>query len=532
MKSLLRFDKGHTVNKYKIYTWLCLTILGPISSYAFGRQANQAPVLNPIGNQSFIIGQTVSFTASASDADNEQSLTYSLENGPEGASIDPVSGVFRYTPDSIGIITVTVRVTDDATLPLWDEEEVTLTVMYPPIRINCGGTELNTASGLTFVSDRYTVNSSDERYFPDAAIEGTANPELYRTFRSGDNFSYNIPVTNGNYQVILHFAEVYYTSANQRKFSINLEGGEQEIKDLDVFVSAGGANKTLISTYLITVSDGILNLMLSSSISRGLISAIEVLPAISDPSLSTVRINCGGPEIMVGKTVFSADQYFTDSSESRFPGTTKISNTTNDELYRTFRSGDTFSYTIPVANGNYQVILHFAEIYYTSANQRKFSVNLEGGEPEAKDLDIFVSAGGANRALTNTYIVTVADGVLDLVFTSTISRAMISAIEVIPLITNPGGGDPSNPEITLKLFPNPSNSGVIVEFESTENLSATVKIYNLQGVLIETHTTNFIQIGSEKLLVLNQEASLASGLYVVKVETNGRHLQKKLIINR
>ncbi|MDJ1485003.1 malectin domain-containing carbohydrate-binding protein [Cytophagaceae bacterium YF14B1] len=526
MKSLL-----HT---YKLNIGLCLIIYvqGIITSYAFDREANQAPRLNPIGNQSVIVGQTVSFTATASDADSEQSLTYSLENGPEGASIDPVSGVFRYTPDSTGVVTLTIRVTDNASLPLWDEEEVTLSIVYPPIRINCGGTELNTAAGLTFVSDRYTTNSSDEHYFPDAAIEGTTSDELYRTFRSGDNFSYNIPVTNGNYQVILHFAEVYYTSANQRRFSINLEGGDTEIANLDVFTSAGGANKALISTYLITVNDGTLDLELGSSISRGLISAIEVVPAVSDPSLSTVRINCGGPEITVGGTVFSADQYFTDSSESRFPGTTQIANTTNDELYRTFRSGDTFAYTIPLANGNYQVVLHFAEIYYTSANQRKFSINLEEGDPEVTDLDVFVSAGGANKALTNTYIVTVEDGVLDLVFTSTISRAMISAIEVIPLITNPGVGNPSATEITVKVFPNPSNSGVIVEFESAENLPATLEVYTLQGVLIEKHTTNFIQIGSEKLLVLNQETSLASGLYVVKVETNGKHTQKKLVINR
>jgi len=92
---------------------------------------NHAPVLNPIAAQTAIQGQPLSFTATASDLDPGQSLTFSLEGTvPTGASMNPTTGVFTWAPDAaqVGSLSVTVRVTDNGINPLFDEQPVTVTV--------------------------------------------------------------------------------------------------------------------------------------------------------------------------------------------------------------------------------------------------------------------------------------------------------------------------------------------------------------------------------------------------------------------
>src|SRR5262249_18642056 len=58
------------------------------------------------------------FNVSATDPDAGQSLTYSLTSPPSGASIDPATGVFSWTPAEAqgpGNYTITVNATDNGT---------------------------------------------------------------------------------------------------------------------------------------------------------------------------------------------------------------------------------------------------------------------------------------------------------------------------------------------------------------------------------------------------------------------------------
>ena len=59
--------------------------------------ANQPPVLQPIGNRRAIPGQTVSFTLAGSDPEGA-TVTYFASNLPEGATFDPKIGRFTWTP--------------------------------------------------------------------------------------------------------------------------------------------------------------------------------------------------------------------------------------------------------------------------------------------------------------------------------------------------------------------------------------------------------------------------------------------------
>jgi len=76
--------------------------------------ANEPPELNPIGNRSVDENSTLDFTVTATDPE-EDNLTYSASNLPNGAVLDPSTGTFCWTPtySQSGTYHVTFTVTDD-----------------------------------------------------------------------------------------------------------------------------------------------------------------------------------------------------------------------------------------------------------------------------------------------------------------------------------------------------------------------------------------------------------------------------------
>lgn len=86
------------------------------------------PVLAPIGNKSVVVNTTITFTATATDADKGQTRTFSLIGAPVGANMNAASGLFTWTPATTGNFTFKIRVTDNGTPALYDEETITVTV--------------------------------------------------------------------------------------------------------------------------------------------------------------------------------------------------------------------------------------------------------------------------------------------------------------------------------------------------------------------------------------------------------------------
>ena len=123
-----------------------------------------------------------------------------------------------------------------------------------------------------------------------------------------------------------------------------------------------------------------------------------------------------------------ADTGFIDGQTSDL-GNISTANTNDPRIYQTERYKLT-GYALPTVNGNYTVRLHFAETFYTGAGKRIFSVNVEG--TPITNIDVFAESGGLHIALIKTVNVTVADGQLNLSFTSSVAETMIDGIEVIP----------------------------------------------------------------------------------------------------
>lgn len=89
------------------------------------------PVLDAIGNKSVTVNALLSFQISGNDPEGH-ALVYSADNLPEGATIDGVSGMFTWQPDTdqSGNYTVTVIATDNHGHS--DSETITITVVDVP----------------------------------------------------------------------------------------------------------------------------------------------------------------------------------------------------------------------------------------------------------------------------------------------------------------------------------------------------------------------------------------------------------------
>jgi hypothetical protein len=403
-------------------------------------------------------------------------------------------------------------------------------------RINAGGLQLTNSIG-TFAADNYYTAAQGGTHDSLAPINNTTDDAMYQSERWGYNFGYAFPVSNGQYKVVLHFAEIYWATAGKRVFDVSIE----DVKKLDNYdiVAKVGPFTATTETFTVTVTDGMLNINFSSAavdggIDNAKISAIEILPAIANeppvadagpdkfitlptssvvlngsgtdaggsiaayawtqvsgpntasfsstsvaaPTVSglvqgsyvfslvvtdnqgaasaadqvtvtvngatsggssTYRINAGGASVSNSIGTFAADNYYSPSPGGTHSVTSAINNTTDDAMYQTERWGYNFGYAFPVTNGQYKVVLHFAEIYWTTAGSRVFDVSIEGVK-KLDNYDIIAKTGATLTATTETFTVSVTDGTLNIDFSSLTGdggkdNAKVSAIEVLPATT-------------------------------------------------------------------------------------------------
>jgi endoglucanase len=163
-----------------------------------------------------------------------------------------------------------------------------------------------------------------------------------------------------------------------------------------------------------------------------LVSSGTLRSAESAGKPAAIRINAGAfaPSTDAEGNTWLADQGFL-GGDTIDRGNIAIGNTNNPSVYRTERYSMTgFSHALP--NGKYIVKLHFAETFeeISGPKQRVFSFNVEG--KEFADFDIYAKAGGAQKACVETVEVEVADGKLDITFTSSVENPEINGIEIIP----------------------------------------------------------------------------------------------------
>ncbi len=96
---------------------------------------NDPPRLDAVGNKTVQAGATLSFTLNATDIDSA-TLSFSAQNLPVGAGIDPITGLFQWTPgpDQAGLHTnIVLQVSDDESTPEIDKETISIEVTPAPV---------------------------------------------------------------------------------------------------------------------------------------------------------------------------------------------------------------------------------------------------------------------------------------------------------------------------------------------------------------------------------------------------------------
>jgi len=263
------------------------------------------------------------------------------------------------------------------------------------------------------------------------------------------------------------------------------------------------------------------------------------------------RVNSGSKTAITlnGKTWSADNQYSFDNLEPYTnPNLHQIACTDDDPLYLKEQSSNAdkapFRYEFPVANGDYVVRLHFAEMYWGApgsginggAGSRVMNISIEN-QLRLANFDVTQEVGGATAIIKN-FPVTVTDGKLNINFSSNVNRPMVCAVEVYsfrsaaarPAISYNDINSFENNLKKVKVYPNPVQKRLMVRFpdnyagnSNLQIVDATGRTYNLGKMLIQPG-------GSTKELDLSG-LSLKPGFYYLKVISEARPVEViKLIV--
>ncbi|QRR01357.1 malectin domain-containing carbohydrate-binding protein [Dyadobacter sandarakinus] len=418
------------------------------------------------------------------------------------------------------------------------------------IRINAGGGMVDASGNRTFAADQYYAGTDRVSSVGNVQILNTTDDALYQNERSAAAFSYKIPVQNGRVNVVLHFAEIWFGvpgrgagGSGKRRFHVEIEGARR-LTNYDIFAKTGGALRAIQESFQVTITDGVLNIeFLSGAANIPSIAAIEVLPQTENPPVAgPARINAGGAAFTTtDNRTFIADQYYGGTDRVSSIASGDILNTTDDELYKNERSSAAFSYAIPVQNGLVTVVLHFAEIWFGApgrgaggAGKRRFHVDVEGAR-KLTNYDIYAKAGGALRAVQETFTVTVTDGVLDLAFLSGAANLpTVSAIEVIPqqatarMTAENGDALKDVSAGRSHLFPNPVHKQFTVTLSAGHTGRVSLELTSVAGITRKVHAPH--TPGQPVISADIADLSLTAGIYLLKVQSGTRSEIIKMLL--
>ena len=138
--------------------------------------------------------------------------------------------------------------------------------------VNAGGPAVTASNGITYQADKNF--SGGNTFKTSEAIANTSSDALYQSERYGD-FSYNIPVSDGTYEVTFLFSEIFHSASGKRRFDTFMEG-VQSITDLDIYGNVGAFSKYEVVKQ-VQVTDGTLNIKFDSDIDNAKLSALHVI---------------------------------------------------------------------------------------------------------------------------------------------------------------------------------------------------------------------------------------------------------------
>jgi len=284
----------------------------PLSGSGSSLPTNQAPVIGTITNPTVTAGSSQVLAVSATDPDGPASgITLSASGLPAFVTFTNQGngqGQFNIAPPvgTTGSFTITVTAVDAGTPQGTSSKTFTITVNAAPVggtvvyRVNAGGAQV--AGTPTWSADTegapsqysngvatgdYVSTTTATINMTHASIPAGTPQAVFKSDRwdpaGGPELQWAFPVTAGQYQVRLFFAETYTGAftVGARKFDVTIEGA-LVLNDYDVYAEVGG-NKGVVKTFTVT-SDGTLNINFAHVVEHPSIKAIEILTAGSAPA--------------------------------------------------------------------------------------------------------------------------------------------------------------------------------------------------------------------------------------------------------
>ncbi len=228
------------------------------TSYTITASAGSGGSISPSGTVKVNSGASQAFTIAPGTG-------YSITDVKvDGASVGAVS---TYTfSNVVAAHTIAASFSATSTTPA--------TAASASFATNAGGAQYTSAAGTVYSAD--AAYSGGYAASTTAAVAGTSDSTLYKSERYG-NFSYNVPLANGAYNVTLKFAEIYWSGAGRRIFNVSFNG-TQVISNLDIYAKAG-KNNAYDVTLPATVSNGQLTIAFQSVVDYAKVGAILISPA-------------------------------------------------------------------------------------------------------------------------------------------------------------------------------------------------------------------------------------------------------------
>ena len=203
---------------------------------------------------------------------------------PAFGSID-ASGLYRTPLDHpASDTTVTVTAVSKTNPSISGSTKLVVPAAIPAVRINCGGSGFIDPSGNLWSADTDFVGDTVSYSGDGVPIKGAKGlEEIYRTsrynYKGQGSFHYRIPLANGEYSVVLKWAE--YRDTPQQGIMDVAINGKTVLSKFDPTALAGGVHIAYDKTFQASVTKGILDIQFTaqSSVYMGAwISGIEAVP--------------------------------------------------------------------------------------------------------------------------------------------------------------------------------------------------------------------------------------------------------------
>jgi PKD repeat protein len=231
-------------------------------------------------------------------------VTYSLVSGPEGASIDPVTGQFTWTPtDGGGSVEVTVRASDDGAPGLVDTETFTITVNNVPPVLTVTG------PGVVDEDSLYTLSLAATDVGTDTLTKWTINwgDGLVETEAGDVTAASHVYTQSGQYQVSVSATDEdgTYTATGFAVTVNNVNNDAPVLAPITTQVVAEGSTLSFVVTA--TDPDGVSpDRLTNGTFSAGLTGwtlDAGILASVQNGELVYARNNAAFGSAMVRQTI-------------------------------------------------------------------------------------------------------------------------------------------------------------------------------------------------------------------------------------